>query len=511
MGRKYLIAVLCLLFSVPLIAQQIPSSLEFIENKGQWVKQVMYKGELSSGAFYLQKKGFTVVMHNEEDLKNLIDPLHRPSSIKRTPYDNGKQVDDRIMDKRVVRSHAYHVWFEGANDNIQVVPEKLLPSFTNYFIGKDSTKWATNVRSYSTLVYKNVYDGIDVRYYSEAGKIKYDLIVHPGADVADIQLRYEGVDKLLIKNKELLIKTSVGDVRELYPYTFEFSKTTGRKDVECNYVLGPANTVKFRVKNYSPNSTLVIDPTLVFSSFTGSRADQYGFTATPGPDGSFYSGGIVFGDTGENFPTTPGAFQSTYQGGKIDIGIMKFSPNGSQRVYATYIGGRDSEYPHSLYCDPQGNLVVMGRSYSGDDYPGTKVGAGGGADIVVTKLNATGSGIIGSLIIGGTADDGVNIFDMQVLGSPAPRSLMQNYGDDSRSEVILDGANNIYVAAQTKSNNFPVTNNGFDQSLGGKQDGVVMKIDPTCNNLLWGNYLGGAEDDGAFVLAINPGNQNIYV
>ena len=510
MGRKILLAVLCVISSVSLFAQ-IPASLEFIENKGQWVKQVMYKGELNSGAFYLQQKGFTILMHNEEDLRNMVDPLHRPSSVKRTPYDNGKQTDDRIRDKRVIRSHVYNVWFEGALDNIEVVPEKLLPSYTNYFIGKDSSKWARNVRSFSSLLYKNVYKGIDVRYYSEAGKIKYDLIVHPGAKVSDIKLRYEGVDKLSLKNKELIINTSVGEVKELYPYTFEFSPSTGRKDVEAGYVLGPNNTVTFKVKNYSPNATLVIDPTLVFSSFTGSKADQYGFTATPGPDGSFYSGGIVFGDTGDNFPVTPGAFQSAYQGGKIDIGIMKFSPNGSARVYATYIGGRDSEYPHSLYCDPQGNLVVMGRSYSGADYPGTQIGTGGGADIVVTKLNATGSDIIGSLIIGGAADDGVNIFDMQEIGSPAPRSLMQNYGDDSRSEVIIDGANNIYVAAQTKSDKFPVTNNAFDKTLGGKQDGVVMKIDPTCNNLLWASYLGGKEDDGAFVLSLNPFNNNLYV
>src|SRR6185436_4246525 len=132
---------------------------------------------------------------------------------------------------------------------------------------------------------------------------------------------------------------------------------------ECRYSITGGNTVKFDIKNYDRDATLVIDPTLIFSTFTGSTADNYGFTATPGPDGSLFSGSIVFG---QGFPVTPGAYQTTFGGGSnrpIDIGIMKFSPTGNARRYATYIGGNGNDFPHSLFSDPQGNLVVMGRSY----------------------------------------------------------------------------------------------------------------------------------------------------
>lgn len=189
---------------------------------------------------------------------------------------------------------------------------------------------------------------------------------------------------------------------------------------------------------------------------------------------------------------------------------MKFSPNGSQRLYATYIGGDHNEYPHSLFSDPQGNLVVMGRSYS-DDYPGIKVGFPANGDLIVTKLNATGSGLIGSLIIGGDELDGVNIEDIQQTRNYSHVTLIRNYGDDSRSEVILDNANNIYIAAQSQSGNFPIRGGGFQSSKGGKQDGVVLKIDPTCNNVIWSTFIGGAGDDGAFVLDIHPVTGNIYV
>ncbi len=97
---------------------------------------------------------------------------------------------------------------------------------------------------------------------------------------------------------------------------------------------------------------------------------------------------------------------------------MKFSPTGNQRLYATYIGGTRNEYPHSMYCDMQGNLVVMGRTYS-PNYPGTTIGPASDntSNIIVTKLNDRGTAIIGSLRIGGSGDDGFNISDMQATGT----------------------------------------------------------------------------------------------
>ena len=139
---------------------------------------------------------------------------------------------------------------------------------------------------------------------------------------------------------------------------------------------------------------------------------------------------------------------------------MKLTPDGKQRVYATYIGGNAEEQPHSLIVDPQGNLVITGITRS-SDYPTFPVttpkvyGGGGGWDIIVTKLNATGNAIIGSMQIGGSGDDGVNVrYKLDATGTD---SLNRNYGDDARSEVILDAAGNVYVASCTRSDNFKTT------------------------------------------------------
>jgi FOG: PKD repeat len=506
--RKLITTAVLLSTCISIIfAQGGPATFEFTENKGQWEQDIRFRGQLPAGDFYLHTNGFTVVQHNADDLERFYKRHH--GHLRHTKQARAVQPPAN-KDEYHLRSHAYRVQFVGGNAHPQIVPDKVLPGYNNYFIGNDPTKWASHVKTYQAVLYRNIYHNIDARYYSENGRLKYDLIVHPGGRVEDIVLQYEGADKLLIKNKELVIQITTGDVRELYPYSYQFHHTKGRQEVSCSYVLDKNNTVRFKVQNHSPASTLVIDPTLIFSSFTGSPANQYGFTATPGPDGSLYSGGIVF-DAG--FPTNPGAYDRTYEPGGthgVDIGIMKFSPDGSQRVYATYIGGNDDDFPHSLFCDPQGNLVILGRTYSAISYPGKLVGLGGGCDILVTKLNAAGSALIGSLRIGGAGDDGVNIEDQFREQHQGAHSLLRYYGDESRGEVILDSTNTIYVASQTQSNDFPVIN-GFQTARAGNQDGVLLKIDANCNNVIWSSYMGGSGDDAALVLALNPATQDIYV
>ncbi|WP_242696442.1 PKD domain-containing protein [Longitalea luteola] len=517
---KHILVAIALISSAVRSVAQGPSTFEFTENKGQWDKQVTFKSDLPTGNFFLQKNGFTVVQHNTEDLQQLHDG-HEASLTGRSGTNRPKTKNSPSLPARIagnsftIRSHAYKVQFIGAAENPEIIPDKVLPGYSNYLIGNDPSKWRTNIKSCQAVIYKNIYPNIDVRYYSESGRLKYDIIVNPGGDPGNIVMKYDGADKLSVKNSELVIKTSVGEVRELYPYSYIFDKIHGKQETSCAYKLEGKNIVRYKTADYAKTSTLVIDPAIIFSTFTGSTTDEYGFTATPGPDGSLFSGSIVFSPGG--FPVSPGAYKTTHSGGSvrgIDIGIFKFSPNGANRVYATYLGGTEDDVPHSLYCDNQGNLVVLGRSYS-SDYPGTLHGPGGACDMIVTKLNATGTAIIGSMRIGGTQNDGLNIEDQLVTRSTTNPfrsvSLLRNYGDHSHSEVILDDAGFIYVAGQSQSDDFPMRGGGFQNKRAGAQDGVVLKINPNCNSILWSSFLGGSADDAAFVLALQPNTNDIYV
>lgn len=491
------------IISAELIAQ---GNIEFIENKGQWDSRVQYMGKVSNGAFFLRNDGgFSVLQYNPEDYANLARFRHGLNP-------DGSPV--KANDKLTVRSHSWDVNFVGASQNMKTIGQKAITTYNNYFTGSDPTKWATECKIFQAVTLENVYPNVDVRYYTSNGYLKYDIVVKPGADISKIALRYDGVEKLQIKNKELLVRTSIGDMKESSPYTYQ-TDVQGKKEVQCKYVVKD-NVIRFDVKEYDPTKTLIIDPVIVFCSFSGSLSDNWGYTATYGPDGSMYAGGIVFG---EGFLVSPGAYQTTFQGAGqplgVDIGIIKLSPDGSNRIYATYIGGNGDEQPHSLIVDPQGNLILAGRTNSpslgNNAYPlknpiTDTIGPRGGYDIVVTKLNATGTNIIGSVRIGGRGNDGLNIADTR----SGINSLVRNYGDDGRSEVILDAAGNIYVASCTQSSDFPTSTTAFQRNTGGQQDGVVLKLNSNLSALLFSSYLGGEANDAAYVLSIGPGG-DIYI
>ncbi len=267
-------------------------------------------------------------------------------------------------------------------------------------------------------------------------------------------------------------------------------------------------------EGYDSTETLVIDPELTFSSFTGSTIDNWGFTAAPDQDANLFAGGIVFG---VGYPLTAGAYDATFNGGEgtfnIDIGISKFNAQGTALLYSTYVGGNRNETPNSIVANAQNELYVLGVT-SSTNFPmaGSPVQptfAGGtlttqnalqftGTDIIVFKLNAGGTALMSSTYLGGTGNDGLNL-------SP----LSYNYGDQFRGEIIVDGASNVYIASSTRSIDFPIIN-GFDNSLGGDQDAVVAKFSPNLNTLFWSTYFGGASDDTGYAVQISSSG-NVYL
>ncbi|HVZ26815.1 MAG TPA: hypothetical protein VG842_12205, partial [Sediminibacterium sp.] len=343
----------CLLLAVPALAQK---SIEFVENKGQWDPATRYRGDLRDGAFLLQNNGYRVVRYQQDDLQAIGAVMHgsvsgnhpavttdaQATKLTEHPVAGGGTEDNN--GKLQLRGHIYEVRFLNANPHPDILPDKPLPGISNYFIGNDSSKWGSGCRSFSGVTYQNIYPNIDVRYYTASGVLKYDFIVHPGGHVSDINMYIDGADKVRLKEGNLLVTTSVDEVREMAPYSYQLAGA-GRSELPSAFTLR-GNIVGFSVsQQYDPNATLVIDPSVVFSTFTGSTSDNWGYTATYDNAGNFYAGGIVFGPS-TGFPTNNGAFQVSYQGGGFtgesfgfDMGIIKFDPTGANRLYATYLGG----------------------------------------------------------------------------------------------------------------------------------------------------------------------------
>lgn len=482
--------------------------LEYTANRGQWPAPVLYQARLNAGALFLEKDGYRVLQYHSGDYA-LLSALHSGHAKANGAVPFGAGMQPQVPDDGTMRAHAYKVRFANTVGSTQSTPSQEMPGYTNYFLGNDPAKWASGVKSYGVVQFAQLYRGIDIRYYSDDGYVKYDLLASAGAAVQDIAMVYEGVEGLRTdKQGNLIVKTSVGEMMEKAPYSYQVEHGV-RRSLESRYVVS-GNTVRFKLQGYNPQLPLVIDPTFVFSTFAGSPPDNWGYTATFDKEGNAYGGGIVFGN---GYPTTPGAFQVTFAGGTntgesaggFDISIIKLDPLGRTRIYSTYLGGSSNEQPHSLVVNNQNELIMAGRTLS-SNYPVRglgNVGQGGLWDVVVTKFSADGTQLVGSVKIGGTGDDGVN--DRHKFPNPQPAFTNQNYGDDARSEVITDAQGNIYVAGSTKSNNFPVTPGALQNTLRGAQDALVLKFNPNLSALEFATYLGGGNYDAAYVLIVEPG------
>ncbi|MDI9357610.1 MAG: PKD domain-containing protein [Phycisphaerales bacterium] len=506
MLRCYCLLLIILLAFVDSYGQE-GSSIDFVQNKGQWNKEVLFKGDMLHGAFFVHLNGYTVSLNNPKEESEILTDVHTDSSTYTNGVPNGSV--------QVLHAHAYRVVFMNAQATPLVQPEKLVSSGNNYIEGNNPALWARDCSIYKSIAVKNIYSDIDLRYFTNNGLLKYELIVNPGANLAPLALLFKGTTAInLAGDGDLIIHTSVGDVVEKKPYCYQ-PTLTGRREVGCRYVITDDSIVSFALDNYDKNFPLIIDPTLVFSTLSGSSATNWGFSATYDNQGYLYAAGIAYGN---GFPTSPGAFQTTFRGGTVENGVsgydmvvIKYSPNGQNRIYATYIGGGGNEQPHSLIVTPAGNLVIAGRT-SSPDYPTTLSNIGscnGGYAIVLTILNAQGTGLIASRKIGGSGVDGVN-GGFSKAPYNVSRPTVRNYGDDARSEVILDKLGNIYLASCTQSNNFPTTANAPQKVLNGKQNGVILKFDQNLN-LAFSTYLGGSGNDACFVLSLNPLTQDILI
>jgi beta-propeller repeat-containing protein len=361
-----------------------------------------------------------------------------------------------------------------------------LPGKANYFIGNDPSKWRTNVPTYAKVHYRSVYPGIDLVYYGNQRQLEYDFVVAPGADPKRIVLGFEGADKLEIGPQgDLALHAGGGVLRQRKPFVYQ--EIDGqRQEIDGTYVLKGANRVGFQVAAYDVKRPLVIDPVLFYSTYLGGSGSDFGLGIAVDTSGNAYVTGLT---TSANFPTL-GAFQPTIVG-PSDAFVTKLNPTGSGLVYSTYLGGSADDQGIGVAVDTSGNAYVTGHTFS-SNFPFTtgafQTSFGGGTlDAWIAKLSASGSVLLYSTYLGGSAEE---------FGGQA---------------IAVDSAGTMYVTGATRSTNFPTTVGAFQTTRHGAQDAFVTKLNPGGSgaaDLVYSTYLGGNDaastfPEGGFGIAVD--------
>ncbi len=510
----------------------------FIENKGQWDKDILFQSKFSGGNLWIQQNRF--LFHFQD--RSLMQRAHM----------GGMKGNEGHMRQAFVS-----VDFEGSNKVQNITKEMPTPNYYNYFLGNNPKKWASDVHGYGEATMDNFYNSIDLKLIENKNELKYEFHAKAGSDPSVITLVYKGQNKIFIDGSgSLIVETELGQFIEKKPYCYQI--INGKiLEVDGNFRL-ENNKVRFSFGKYNKSYELVIDPTLIFATYSGSVTDNFGMTATYAYDGKAYTGGTIYGnqypapdpnafDVTSTFSTanapSPQTLAAAY--GVSDVFISKYSEDGQQMLWTTFVGGGDSiqgtETVHSLIADEFDNLYLFGAT-SSTDFPIVNgyqtLHAGGtpffdfyyngvffktqGSDIYIAKLSSNGHNLLASTYIGGSGNDGVNTVDRTMTYLDAASgtfhfnsngiiydSITPNYGDQFRGEIMLDQNNNVLVASCTRSVDFPVLN-AFQNTNAGKQDGVVFKLNNSLSTLISSSYFGGSQSDACYSVKIDSTDHIVF-
>ena len=489
--RAFLSFFFCLFSGLAFLYAQDRQAL-FTPNLGQWEGNFLYKLPLQQGAVFLEENGYTAVLHQNDVAADQHDGHEHP---------HGSLKSSKAIAVKMA-------WVGSSPAATKVNGQESAGHYKNYLLGNDPSRWQSFVPVYHQLHYQQIYPGIDVRYYSYGDHLKYDINVSPGAKAGRIAMRYEGVNHISIREGRLILQHELGDIEEYIPECYQL--INGQKVlVKCGYKLEDG-LVKFKIGRYNKNYELIIDPVLEFSSYAGGPGTSWGFTATYGNDGEFYGGAVSFD---QEYPITTGVFQDSMRGA-VDMAISKFTADGSNLIFSTYIGGQQEDIPHSMVVNQQGELFIVGNTGS-NNFPITTGAfqdtfAHGkniimphsgwnffyGSNLVIARLSADGSQLLNSTYFGGNVAEGLNFY------------INRNYGDYARSEIIMLGNNQVAVTSSSLSPNLPLNRLGTVAN-DSSQNAIVMVFNDGLSNLVWGHYFGGSERETGY--SVRTDGSNVYI
>ena len=447
---------------IPYRYHQLPVSFE--ANQGQTHSDVRFLGRL---------RGYTVLFTSNEVIMVLNGGA--------TPAGTEQLADRPERLQGSSRRSVLRMRLANASRTVLLEGDTKLQGKSNYFIGQNPDNWHTDVPHYAGVIYRDIYPGIDLFFFGERGRLKYEFRIAPGGDPGHIQLQFRGHSKIRIGDGgNLFVETPAGVVSHSAPFIYQ--EMNGRREKVGGYFRSRSEEeVGFELSGYDPDRPLVIDPELIFSSYLGGSGRESATGLKVDESGNIYLTALT---EASDFPLQD-PFQDSVAG-DLDAVVVKLNSAGDELVYATYLGGSANEGGHGIGVDATGSAYITGTT-SSTDFPlmnPLQEAHGGDTDGFVTKLSPEGNALIYSTFYGGTSGEG-------------PCAL------------ALDSAGNAYITGSTDGGTLPLVN-PFQSQAGEFFVGFVAKISASGDRLIFSSFLGGHQGSVAHGIAVAE-DQSVFI
>ncbi len=444
-----------------------------------------------------------------------------------------------------LKSSALRLEFDSLESPQQVIAVDPLPGRSNYFIGDNPKKWHTEIPNYARVEYREIYPGVSLAFYGTQKALEYDFIVAPGTDSKPITVRFEGADRVeLGADGDLALHLNGEVIYQRSPVVYQ--EINGRRrTVAGRYVMKGERQIGFELGSYDTAETLVIDPVLDYSTYLGGGGDDTGQSIKVDAAGNAHITGVT---AAADFVTKNGLQGASR--GRLDVFVTKISPDGATLVYSSYLGGNGDDGGNGIALDAAGNAYLIGYTASTDFNTRNPLQSAnrGKSDAFVAKINADGSQLLYATYLGSSQEDvgfaiaadaagnayvtgytAANDFNTQSPLQPAYRggfdafvakvnstgtalsysTYLGGTDGDLGAGIAVDGGGNAYVTGYTTSPDFN-TQAPLQSAYRGGFDGFVAKVNAAGTALAYSTYLGGGEDDQCYGVAVD-GAGNAYV
>jgi hypothetical protein len=410
----------------------------------------------------------------------------------------------------------------------------------HFLHGADPTAWRT-ATAHAAVIYEQILPGVSLRLRESSGRVEYDVLLAPGANLESFTIHCEGANALHLKpDGALLMLTAAGPLRHTPPRTWQIAPDGTSRQLASAFVLGAPHTFGFRVKDADPALPTVVDPGLEWSTFLGGSSVDVINAVAAAAGGDW----IVVGKTrSPDFPATTGSFNVS---GAFDGFVTRITADGSQIVWSALLGGSGQEEFVNVAVDSTDRAVVVGYTTSAD-FPTTSAAwdrhfDGSPEDGIVLRMLADGSGLDWSTFLGGSVNEKLNCVviapgdepvvvgetespDYPRYGSAA--SAMSGPGTDAtvtrisedgarlpmstcisgplpgfdRGDVahcvrLMPGGGTVVVGGDTEDDLFPTTPGSLGSAHSGLSDGFLAIVDLTTGARLTSTLVGGSDEEG---------------